>query len=170
MSFQEQCCREFLLSRRSIRRFREEPVPDELVEKALDIARFAPSAHNNQPWVFLLVKDKEKLKKLAGIHRWSKPILNAQLAIIVFSDSNVSPTSHMVDGSIAATYLWLALHCVGLSTVWIYTLEQVEEIRKIVNAPSNLMPIAIFPVGFPAESPPPRPRKQLSEIVRFEGF
>jgi len=119
-----------LLSRRSIRRFREDPVPDELIEKALDIARFAPSAHNNQPWVFVVVKDKEKLRKLAEIHRWSKPILGSQLAIIVFSDSKISPRSHLVDGSIVATYLWLALHCLGLSTVWIYTLERAEQIRN----------------------------------------
>jgi len=170
MSIHEQYCREFLLSRRSIRRFKDTPVPYELIEKALEIVRFAPSAHNRQPWIFLVVRDKEKLQKLAEIHRWSKPILGSQVAIIVFSDSNISPRSHVVDGSIAATYLWLALHCVGLSTVWINTLDQVEEIRKIVNAPENLMPIAIFPVGFPAESPPPRPRKELGDIVKFDGF
>jgi nitroreductase len=170
MCTQESGCREFLLSRRSIRRFREDPVPDELIEKALDIARFAPSAHNNQPWVFVVVKDKEKLRKLAEIHRWSKPILGSQVAIIIFSDSKISPRSHLVDGSIVATYLWLALHCVGLSTVWIYTLEQAEQIKNIVNAPEHLMPVAIFPVGFPAESPPPRPRKQLSEIVKIDSF
>ncbi|MEZ0344947.1 MAG: nitroreductase family protein [Infirmifilum sp.] len=158
-------CTDFLLSRRSIRRFKPDPVPEELLRKALELARFAPSAHNGQPWRFYVVRDRKKLEKLARIHRWSKPILNAPLAVIVFSDSSASPRSHVVDGSIAATYLWLALHCVGLATVWIYTLEQVEEIRSIVGAPENLYPIAIFPVGFPGESPPPRPRKSLDEIV-----
>ncbi len=158
-------CREFLLSRRSIRKFSQEPVPEELVEKALDIARFAPSAHNRQPWKFYVVYDRAKLAELAKIHRWSKPIEGAQLAIVVFSDSSVSPESHVVDGSIAATYLWLALHCVGLATVWVYTLNAVQEIRRILGAPDNLYPIAIFPIGFPAETPPPRPRKSLEELV-----
>ncbi|UNQ73829.1 nitroreductase family protein [Infirmifilum sp. NZ] len=158
-------CSEFLLSRRSVRKFTGEPVPEELVRRALELARFAPSAHNRQPWRFYVVRDKSKLEHLARIHRWSKPIEGAQLAIAVFSDSSASPDSHLVDGSIAATYLWLALHCVGLTTVWIYTLNAVEEIRRILGAPSNLYPIAIFPVGFPAESPPPRPRKPLEELV-----
>ena len=158
-------CEEFLLSRRSIRKFKPDPVPDELLRRALDMARFAPSAHNRQPWKFYVVRDKEKISMLAQIHRWSKPIAGAPLAIVVFSDYSVSPRSHVVDGSIAATYLWLALHCVGLATVWIYTLEQVEEIRRVLGVPDNLYPIAIFPVGFPDESPPARPRKNLEEIV-----
>ncbi len=108
-----------------------------------------------------MVYDRAKLAELAKIHRWSKPIEGAQLAIVVFSDSSVSPESHVVDGSIAATYLWLALHCVGLATVWVYTLNAVQEIRRILGAPDNLYPIAIFPIGFPAETPPQRPRKSL---------
>lgn len=163
-------CADFLLSRRSVRKFSDEPVPDELIRRAIDIARFAPSAHNAQPWSFLVVKDREKLEKLAKIHRWSKPIANSKVAIIVFSDEKVSPKSHLVDGAIVATYLWLALHCLGLSTVWIYTLEQAEEIRRIVNAPPHLFPVAIFPVGFPAESPPPRPRRSLEELVHVDSY
>lgn len=111
------------------------------------------------------MKDKSKLEELSRIHRWSGPIARAPVAVVVFSDSSVSPHSHLVDGSIAATYLWLALHCVGLATVWIYTLSRVEEIRRILGAPENLFPVAIFPVGFPAESPPQRPRKSLEELV-----
>ncbi|AKG38305.1 MAG: nitroreductase family protein [Infirmifilum uzonense] len=158
-------CADFLTSRRSIRKFMQEQVPDDLLWKAFEIARFAPSAHNRQPWRFYLVRDRSKITRLAELHRWSKPILNAPVVVVVFSDASISPVSHIVDGSIVATYLWLALHCVGLATVWIYTLENVEEIREILDVPDNLYPIAIFPVGFPAESPPKRPRKDLKDLV-----
>ncbi|MEM3905002.1 MAG: nitroreductase family protein, partial [Sulfolobales archaeon] len=67
----------FLISRRSIRKFRPDPVPDELILKILDVARYAPSARNSQPWVFIVVKDPEVKRKLANVHVWAKPLENA---------------------------------------------------------------------------------------------
>ncbi len=163
-------CREFLISRRSIRKFEPKEVPLELVLKAIEIARYAPSAKNVQPWYFVIVRDREKMARLAKIHPGAKPLENASLAIVVLADSYASPVSYLVDGAIAATYLWLALHCLGLGAVWIQTLRNIEEVRNVVNAPQNLVPVAILAVGYPAEKPEPKPRKSVEEITFFEEY
>jgi len=166
----EQPCASFLLSRRSVRRFKPDPVPLDLVLKALDLARYAPSAHNRQPWEFVIVQDRGKIEELSKIHEWSAPVARAPVAVVVLADTQQAPDSYMQDGAIAAMYLWLALHCVGLATVWIYTLNRAEEIRRIIGAPSHLFPVAIFPVGFPAAEPKPRPRKELKELVSLDTY
>ncbi len=163
-------CAQFLLSRRSVRRFKPDPVPLDLVLRALDLARHAPSAHNRQPWEFVVVRDRGRIEELSRIHEWSSPVARAPLAIVVLADTRQAPDSYMQDGAIVATYLWLALHCVGLATVWIYTLNKAEEIRRIIGAPDHLLPVAIFPVGFPTVEPKPRPRKKLKELVSLDAY
>lgn len=161
---------QFLLSRRSIRRFRPEPVDMEVVKKVLDVARYAPSAGNRQPWVFIVITDKELKSKLAKIHQWAKPLDEAPLGIAVACDKNVSPDSHQVDCANAAMYIMLAAHALGLGTVWINTLKHVEEVQKLLNLPQNLIPVALLALGHPAESPPPKHRKSLSEIAFVNAY
>jgi len=156
---------EFLKTRRSIRIFKPEPVPDDLIFEILDVARFAPSAKNMQPWEFIVVKNKELLENLSRIHRWAKPVSNAPVAIVVICDKELAPISYQVDCANAAMYIMLAAHALGLGTVWIQTLRNVKEIQKILNIPSSKIPIAIIAMGWPAEKPEPKPRKQLKEIV-----
>ncbi len=168
MSVEE--CVKPLLERRSIRRFEDREVPDELLLKAIDIARYAPSARNSQPWHFIIIKDRSKLEELSELHVGASPLKNARAAIVVLADMEASPHSYIADGAIAATYLWLALHCLGLGAVWIQTLRNVEEVRHAVGAPGNYVPVAILAIGYPAEKPSPKPRKGLKEIVSLERF
>jgi len=163
-------CAHLLLSRRSVRHFKPDPVPLDLVLKALDLARHAPSAHNRQPWEFVVVQDRQKIEELSKIHEWSSPVARAPLAVVVLADTQRAPDSYMQDGAIVAIYLWLALHCVGLATVWIYTLSRAEEVRRIIGAPDHMFPVAIFPVGFPAYEPRPRPRRELKELVSLDTY
>jgi len=159
-----------LLSRRSIRRFEDREVPDELLLKAVDVARQAPSARNSQPWHFVIIKDREKLEELSKIHVGAAPLRNAKAAIVVLADIEASPHSYVADAAIAATYLWLALHCLGLGAVWIQTLRNIEEVRAVVKAPGRYVPVAIFAVGYPAERPSAKPRKPLKEVLSLEEF
>lgn len=161
---------EFLKSRRSIRKFKPESPPRELVLKALDIARYAPSAKNSQPWRFILVEDPEVKSKLANIHIWAKPLKEAPLAIVVACHVDESPVSYMLDCANATVYLLLALHAVGLGAVWIQALRNIEEVRRILNIPNSAIPVAIIAIGYPDESPPPRPRKPLGELVYLNKY
>lgn len=163
-------CLEFLKTRRSIRKFKPKPVSEDLIFKILDVARYAPSAGNRQPWEFIIVKDKEKIKKLAEVHPWAKPLLGAPVAIVVIGNQNISPISYHVDCANTTIYIMLAAYAYGLGTVWIQTLRNIEEIREILNLPQNMIPISILAVGWPDEKPTVRPRKPLKELVHIDTY
>ena len=160
----------FLKSRRSIRKFKPDPVPRELLLKAIDTARFAPSARNSQPWRFIVIEDKELIRKLVSIHPWAKPLEEAPLAVAVVCNIDESPTSYMLDCANATVYFLLAIHALGLGGVWIQTLRNIDEIRDVLGLPSSVVPIAIIPVGYPDETPSPRPRKPISEIIYVNKY
>lgn len=163
-------CIEALLERRSIRVFKDAEVPLEMVLKAIEVARYAPSAGNKQPWRFIIIRDSKRIEDLAKILRYSKPLMNSKVAVLVLANKEESPTSYIVDASLAAMYFWLALHCIGLGAVWIQTLRNINELLEFVNAPQDYVPIALFAIGWPAEQPKPRERKQLSEITYLEKY
>ncbi|MCX8185115.1 MAG: nitroreductase family protein [Sulfolobales archaeon] len=170
MSCRSEDILEFLLTRRSIRQFKLESVPDDVVLKILNASRYAPSAGNRQPWIFVVVKDGKIKEKLAGIHAGSIPLLRAPIGIVVACDKNTSPFSYQVDCANAAVYVMLVAHALGLGTVWIQTLRNIEEIQKTLELPENYVPIAILALGYPAEKPQPRPRKPLEEIVYLDKY
>jgi len=161
---------EFLLTRRSIRQFKPDPVPDDLILKVLDLARYAPSAGNRQPWVFVVVKDPEVRGKLASLRSGAAPLARAPVGIVVACDRSTSQLSYQVDCACVTMYIMLAAHALGLGTVWIQALANTEEIQKLVGLPENYVPVAIVALGYPAEKPQPRPRKPLEEIVYLNRF
>lgn len=161
---------EFLRSRRSIRRFKPDKPPLDLVLKVLDTARYAPSAKNSQPWEFIVVDDPEVKDRLSVLHGGAKPLKNAPMAIVVVSDRSVSPTSYLVDGANATMYILLGLHAVGLGGVWIQTLRDVQRIQEILGLPENKIPVSIIALGYPDEKPEPKPRKLLEELVHYNRY
>lgn len=161
---------QFLLTRRSIRRYLDKPVQRELLLKIIDVARYAPSAKNLQPWEYIIVEDRNILERLSKIHAGAKPLEKTSSAIVVVVDKEVSPTSYLVDGANTVMYLMLAAHAYGLGTVWIQTLRNIDEIRKILNIPENKIPVAIIAIGWPAEKPSPKPRKPLEELVHINKY
>jgi len=160
----------FLISRRSIRKFKPNPVPDELILKILDVARYAPSARNSQPWIFIVVKDPEIKKKLANIHIWAKPLENAPLGIVIACNTELSPESYQVDCANTTMQVMLAAHALGLGTVWLQTLRNINEIQEIVGLPKNYVPVAMLALGYPDERPSPKKRKELKEIVYLNKY
>jgi len=166
----EEYCTELLLGRRSIRRFKPEDVSDEILYRVIEIARYAPSARNSQPWEFIVVRDAELKEKLAGIHAGAKPLRQAPLAVVVVCDPRKSPVSYMLDCANAATYFLLAAHALGLGTLWIQALRNTDEIRELLKIPEGRVPVAIIAVGWPDESPEPRPRRELKEITHLNRY
>lgn len=161
---------EFLKSRRSIRKFKPDKPPLDLVLKILDVARYAPSAMNLQPWEFIVVDDPEIKDKLSELHGGARPLKNAPMAIVVVSDKNVSPTSYLVDGANVTMYILLGLHAVGLGGVWIQTLRNPQRIQELLGLPENKVPVAIIALGYPDEKPEPKPRKPLEELVHYNKY
>ena len=159
----------FLKTRRSIRKFKDKNVEQDILRKIFETARFAPSAGNRQPWVFVVV-DGEIKNELSEIHPWASPLKNAPLGVLVACNRDTSPTSYQVDCANAAMYIMLAAHALGLGSVWIQVLRNTLEVKKIVNLPPAYEPIALIAIGWPDEKPSPRPRKPVEEIVFYNSY
>ncbi len=163
---------EFLQTRRSIRKYKDEDVPMDIILKILDVARYAPSARNLQPWEFIIIMNKAIKDKLAAVYPWPQPIREAPIGIVVACDSKVSPYTYQVDCANVIMYIMLAAHAYGLGTVWqgIVRDEEKQQVQQILNIPREKIPIAIIALGWPAEKPEARLRKPLEEITHVDVY
>jgi nitroreductase len=155
---------EVLLKRRSIRKYKEAPIPREKILKILEAARVAPSASNKQPWHFIVVENKETIRQLAK-SEWAA---KAPLMIVGLADQEASPNWCSNDFGIAFEHIALAATNLGLGTCWMGQTGREDLIRKLLDIPDKLRPIAVMPVGVPDETPAPKERKSLNEIVSWE--
>lgn len=153
--------------RRSIRRYKPDPVPDDVLNQILEAARLAPSAGNRQPWHFIIVRDDEKKRSL-GIPSWAS---EAPVVIVGCADTQVrgEPMCY-VDIAIAFEHIVLAAANFGLGTCWIGRLGVDETIKQALGIPEHVRVVAVTPLGYPDETPGPKPRKSLSEIVHYDQF
>ena len=110
---------ETILTRRSIRRYTNQDVSEEMVEKLLRAGMAAPSAGNQQPWHFLVIRDRDTLVKITEVHPHSKMLLTAPLAILVAGDEKlqIHPGYWLEDCSAATENILLAAHALGLGAV-----------------------------------------------------
>ena len=169
---------EAIRTRRSIRAFTEEEVSEETIEKILDAARWAPSAGNIQPWIFVVVKRMEIKRRLAEAALNQFFIEEAPVVIVVCADQERSGMYYgsrganlycIQDTAAAAQNILLAAHALGLGACWVGAFDE-EEVRLILRAPKRIRPVAIIPIGHPAEKPGAIFKRPLSQIVRRETF
>ena len=147
---------EGIRTRRSIRSYREGDVPDQLIEKLLAAAMLAPSAGNQQPWHFIVIRDRKKLDAVPTFHPYCKMITQAPLAVVVCGDPEGKkwPGFWVQDCSAAIQNLLLSARAEGLGTVWtgVYPVEErIAGCRRLFNIPEHIIPLAIIPVGWPAK-------------------
>ncbi|MFH1714350.1 MAG: nitroreductase family protein [Candidatus Nealsonbacteria bacterium] len=165
---------EAIKQRRSCRQYKSDPVPEEKLNRILEAARLAPSARNSQSRKFVVVKGEEKRKELMKAANNQDFVGQAPIIIICVStdpDNIMScevPT-YAVDLSIAADHMILQATSEGLGTCWIGAFSQVE-VKRILKIPENCKVVAMFPLGYPADIPKEKSRKELEEIVSFETF
>lgn len=147
-----------ILSRRSIRKFEDKSITDEQLQKLLRAAMYAPSAGNEQPWHFVIVKNRETLNKIPEFHPHTLMLKEAPLAIIVCADtSNVKYDGLYWVQDIAASVQNILLQgeAMGLGTCWcgLYPREElVQGMSKLINLPEHIKPVAIVAVGYPGET------------------
>ncbi len=155
-----------LLTRRSIRRFKDSEVPAEVLRQVLDISRFAPTSRNSQPYYFKVIKDQEILQFLSQTRGTSSaPIAQAPMAIAVCSDPELSKR-HIQDACIAAYHLLLAAWFFGLGTCWIAAMDR-QDVKTRLDIPQNHYIATITPMGYPDRPlPEAPPRKELAEFIR----
>jgi len=150
----------FIQKRRSIRHFKEDPVSDEQLETLLRAAMAAPSAGNEQPWAFVVIRDRARLDKVAQVHPYAGMCKSAALAILVCGDLARDQHEGMwvQDCSAAVQNLLLAAANVGLGTCWCGVHPRADReagFRKLCKLPQGIIPFALIAVGVPAETKGP---------------
>jgi nitroreductase len=145
---------EAIFTRRSIRNFKPDPVPEEFIQEILSAAMTAPSAGNQQPWQFIVIHSRELLDAIPDFHPHAEMVRQAPLAILVCGDLRLEHHKGfwVQDCSAAVMNLLLAAHALGLGAVWtgVYPREErAEAFRKLCGLPDELVPFAMIPVGYP---------------------
>jgi len=145
---------EIINSRRSVRQWKNEQVSEEHIQKILEAAMNAPSAGNEQPWYFIVVKDKDLLVKASSINLYGSFVKNAPVAILICADLRLERFKGywVQDCSAAAQNLLLAAHSLGLGAVWtsIYPIEdRIKGCRQLFNLPEEIIPLTLIPIGYP---------------------
>ncbi len=160
---------EAIFTRRSIRAFTDDMVDDGQVETLLRAAMAAPSAGNAQTWAYVVVRDRELLDAVPGIHPYAKMTPQAPVAILVCGDHAREKHAGfwVQDCSAAIENMLLAAHAIGLGAVWcgVYPDEgRVEGFRRLFTLPDHLTPVALVPVGHPKEKKPAADRYDPQKV------
>lgn len=164
--------------RYSSRKFLDKPVEKELLLKVLEAGRVAPSAKNKQPWHFVVITNEETLKNIKGCYE-RKWIEAAKCIIVVCGDHREAwrradgKIHTNIDVAITIDHITLAATDLGLSTCWVCMFD-VMKCASIMELPEGVEPIALIPIGYPAdetdENRHDKLRKPLDEIVHWEKF
>lgn len=160
--------------RRSVRKYRDKNIPEEILAELLEAARLAPSAKNFQFWRFIAVKDakqRKKLAKAAGGQNFvaEAPIVIAGVSLEPERIMHCGVPAYAVDVAIAMTNISLAAAARGIGSCWIGYFDQ-EEAKKILGVPSQCRIVELMPIGYSEDKSPRRTRKPLEEIVSYDRF
>jgi nitroreductase len=148
---------EAILTRRSIRQYTSQPVPEQLVKHLLEAAMSAPSAGNEQPWQFVVIRDRQTLDAIPTAHPNAGAAKQAPLVIVVCGDLHLQkyPGLWVQDCSAATQNLLLAARAANLGSLWcgVYPeAERVSAIRQLLGLPEHVLPLSLVVIGYPAES------------------
>ena len=158
-----------IFTRISVRKYTNQPVEAEKIDKILRAAMQAPSAGDQQPWEFYVVTDPEIIARLAKASPYGGCTANAGTVIVPCyrTEGIWFPEYAQIDLSIACENLWLETTAQGLGTVMLGIAplkDRMEAVEEILNMPAGLKPFAIFPIGYPAEA---RDQKNRYEAARI---
>lgn len=162
---------EAILTRRSVRSYEDRAVSEESIDSMLRAAMAAPSAANQRPWQFVVIEDRRILEQVPKVQPHAAMAAEAPLAIVVCGDTKRAkhPIFWVQDCAAATQNLLLAAHAHGLGAVWcgIHPNEEVTQaVQKLLSLPEEVIPLALIPVGHPAETKPPTDRYDPSRIHR----
>lgn len=170
--------------RRSIRTYKSNPVPDNMIQDVLEAARWAPSWANTQCWEYILVKDAETKKALAGTLPSANPAKPAitEAPIIIVACAQLEKSGYfkekaatdkgdwfMFDLGLSTQNLVLAAHCLGLGTVHV-GLFDAQAASKILSVPESMAIVELIPLGFPSVSAKVTARKELKDIISYDKY
>ena len=159
----------------SVRDYKDEPVPDDLLEKVLEAGRIAPTGHNNQPQRIYVLRSPEALEKVRGLSRcaWNAPVV---LMIALDEDAQwhnrleAGVASGQQDVGIVTTYMMLRAQDLGLGTCWVNFFAPTE-VARAFDLPAGQRVIALLTLGYPSDGARPgpmhEPRRPMGELVTY---
>ncbi len=155
--------------RRSVREYRDEPIPSDKIESLLRAAMQAPSARNCQPWEFVVITQQQLLNKIPEFHPYSKMVPNAGAAILVCGNAKLQsePGYIVQDCSAAVQNLLLEAVHQNLGAVWLGVYPREERTKGMIelfDLPDHIIPVALISIGVPAEDPEPEDRFRKEKI------
>lgn len=160
---------DIIMKRRSIRKYTDQEVAGEQIERLLDAAMAAPSARNLKPWHFIVIKEREMLLEIAKVHPYAQMLKGASLAIVVCGDSKLQEIEGYIvqDCSVATQNILLASESLGLGAVWLGVYprkERMADLRRLMVLPDSVVPISLISIGYPAERPQPHKGHDASRV------
>jgi nitroreductase len=183
--------------RRSVRNFKPDAVPDADITRILDAARTAPCSGNQQPWKFLVVRDRGRINEMmevcvkramdrfesrgdkattreqyeAEARAMYRGYFSAPVYIVVLTDNNsMYPGYNHWDGPMAAGYLMLAARALGYGTVFITDSVPESVTRQVLHIPDRYTRVCVTPLGVPVEWPKSPPKKELGDFIAYEAL
>ncbi|MEO0079375.1 MAG: nitroreductase family protein [candidate division WOR-3 bacterium] len=161
-----------IFARRSVREYTEEPLNEKDIQALLEAAMAAPSASNRKPWHFVVVTDRDKLKRLAEVHPHGKMLASARAAIAVCGDLATSPDFWVQDCSAATENILIAAAMLGLGAVWLGVhprKEREQALKSELGIPEQFGLLCLIALGRPRVQPPPRTQFDPDRVHR-EGW
>jgi len=157
-----------LTTRRSVRKYKPDPIPREVLEQIVDAGRLAPTARNIQPWEFVVVTEAARRKRLADLTEYGKFIADAPACIVVLCRDT---KYFLEDGSAATTNILNAAAAHGLGSCWVAGDKKpyAADIVAACGAPPEMKLIALIALGYAAEIPSPS-KRPLNEVLHWERF
>jgi nitroreductase len=161
---------DLILSRRSIRRYENKDIPEEILQQILETGRQAPSAVNRQPIRFVIANDHDILKNLCDnlITRFVK---YAPLAIVGCANTKSLLTGKwaVVDATIAMENMVISAWSLGIGSCWIGACNE-KKVKELLKIPDEWKVVALLTFGYPAEKPKERKKKSFEEMFSFNSF
>ena len=165
---------EAIKKRQSVRSYLSKEIPGELLQQVLEAGRVAPSACNNQPWKFIVVRDKNLKERLVSACKNQKFVGEASVVIVGCA---INPSykmgngeySYTIDLAIALEHMSLQAVALGLGTCWIGAFYQ-NQVKEILEIPDDISVVALMPLGFPQALGAKRGRKTLSDIICYDKY
>ncbi|MEM2121291.1 MAG: nitroreductase family protein [Candidatus Woesearchaeota archaeon] len=155
--------------RRSYRSYTKKDIPKEILEEIIDCARLAPSANNIQPWEFIVITDKQKLKEISEITDYGKFIKDCAACVVVVCKET---KYYLEDGCAATENILIAAESFGIGSCWVAGDKKhyCERIMKLLGIPQEYKIVSIISLGYYDKKIMPHNKRELKEVLHWNKF
>jgi len=160
---------EAIEKRQSIRSFEDKPLSKDILEKIVNTGRLAATARNVQPWEFVVVTDRDKLKEIAELTDYGKFIAEAAACIAVFCQDT---KYYLEDGSAATQNMLVAATALGVGSCWVAGDKKpyCGKIASLLGVPEGVKLVSLIALGYPKEVSGRASKRALSEVIHWEKY